>query len=97
METTKPHYMSVAAIATKYHPETGRISARRLDHKPGSPIVYLNEGTYSSRVEAHGRAAELLIAKMGVDWVINPVGCFDQNSERHIWVMDIERSHKKES
>lgn len=28
-----PHYMTLAGIATKYHPATGRISARRLDHK----------------------------------------------------------------
>jgi len=82
-----PHYMTLAGIATKYHPNTGRISARRLDHKPGNPIAYLSTGNYSDHVQAHAQAAKLLIVKMGVEWTINPVGCFD--NDRYIWTMQI--------
>ena len=71
------HYMTVAGIATKYHPMTGRISARRLDHKSGDPIAYLSTGNYSDDVQAHAECAKLLIAKMDCDWSINPVGAFD--------------------
>ena len=60
----KTHYMALAGIATKYHPATGRISAKRLDHKPGDPIAYLSTGNYSDHVDAHVECAKLLIAKM---------------------------------
>jgi hypothetical protein len=82
-----PHYMTLAGIATKYHPSTGRISARRLDHKSGDPIAYLSTGNYSNHVDAHAEAAKQLIVKMGVDWTISPVGCFD--NDRYIWTMQI--------
>lgn len=80
---TEPHYMTVAGIATKYHPATGRISARRLDHKTGDPIAYLNSGNYSDSAQAHAECAKLLIKKMECDWTINPIGAFD--NDRYIW------------
>ena len=82
-----PRYMTLAGIATKYHPATGRISARRLDHKQGDPIAYLSTGNYSDHVQAHAQAAKLLIVKMGVEWTINPVGCFE--NDRYIWTMQL--------
>lgn len=83
----KTHYMALAGIATKYHPATGRISAKRLDHKPGDPIAYLSTGNYSDHVDAHVECAKLLIAKMECDWTINPVGTFD--NDRYIWAMEL--------
>lgn len=82
-----PHYITLAGIATKYHPATGRISARRLDHKSGDPIAYLSTGNYSDHVQAHAQAAKLLIVKMGAEWTINPVGCFE--NDRYIWTMQL--------
>ena len=92
---TEPHYMTVAGIATKYHPNTGRISARRLDHKPGDPIAYLNSGNYSDPCQAHAECAKLLIKKMDCDWTINPIGTFDH--DRYIWTAIFPHREKIQS
>jgi hypothetical protein len=87
-------YTSHAGIQTQYFPKTGKIKAKRMDHKSGDPIASVNDSDYNDRMQGHGAAAELLIVKSGLDWTINPIGTFDgSGKDRYIWIC----SHGKTS
>lgn len=88
------HYTSHAGIQTQYFPKTGKIKAKRMDHKSGDLIAIVNDSDYSNRMQAHGAAAELLIVKSGLDWTVNNIGTFDgSGKDRYIWIC----SHGKTS